>query len=193
MRWLILLLFWVGCTGAEGGTNVGDSCMGANACGEGRFPACIRAWPGGYCTDIDCGVGSCPSGSTCVTGVSFPMWSLMRSAWPSATRSTTVATTTAASRGRRARRSAPLAILSLGLSAFLFACDGPCESLADRICSCEPNNTEERGCLEQVKSTMALPGSAPTTAELERCEVLLDTCDCEALEREDYQACGLTK
>lgn len=70
-------------------------------------------------------------------------------------------------------------------------CNGPCESLAERICSCEPNSLEERGCIEEVRTAMGT--YSPTPAEMEACEAALDTCDCEALEREDLAACGLSK
>ncbi len=68
-------------------------------------------------------------------------------------------------------------------------CDGPCNSLAERICSCEINGSQEQSCLLRIQRA----GERETsTAEAERCSNLLDTCDCQALDREDYAACGLT-
>ena len=92
--------------------------------------------------------------------------------------------------------------LSLSLGALLASvaissCNGPCESLAERICSCEPNSTEEAGCLEQVRSEM--DRLAPTEGQNAACEALLDVpedeggCSCDALEMEDFAACGLSK
>jgi hypothetical protein len=59
-----------GCEGASAG--IGSPCVDAFDCGSGSRQACVLAWPGGYCTEIDCRLGSCPSGSRCVTGIRFP-------------------------------------------------------------------------------------------------------------------------
>ncbi len=84
-------------------------------------------------------------------------------------------------------------LLSLSplLALAFYACNGPCESLADKICSCRPNQSEEQGCLQDVKTAMS--HFSPTTSEDEFCDQKLDTCDCEALEAEQYDLCGLTK
>lgn len=74
------------------------------------------------------------------------------------------------------------------LVAGLAGCDGPCQTLAERICSCEPNSTEEQSCLLKVQ----IRGDTPLTTEEEmRCSELLDACSCEALADEDYLACGI--
>lgn len=72
----ILAVTLVGC--GEGGTaaGVGSSCTDGAACPDRPATACIARWPGGYCTEIDCKLGSCPGGSRCVTGISFPNVSL---------------------------------------------------------------------------------------------------------------------
>ncbi|MCA9553614.1 MAG: hypothetical protein KC933_26480 [Myxococcales bacterium] len=62
--------------------------------------------------------------------------------------------------------------------------------LADRICACEPNRTEEQSCMLTVQNRSNVTVS---TAEAAVCSDLLETCDCEALAREDYAACGLSK
>lgn len=90
----------------------------------------------------------------------------------------------------RSSLSAVLAGFCCLAAATLVACDGPCESLAEKICSCEPNEVEKRGCLEQVRVAMQ---RAATTAETNACSEALDTCDCEVLEREEYRLCGLSK
>jgi hypothetical protein len=51
---------------------IGDPCSSGNLCGVNPRAACITAWPDGYCTEIDCALGSCPIGARCVTRVSFP-------------------------------------------------------------------------------------------------------------------------
>jgi hypothetical protein len=84
-------------------------------------------------------------------------------------------------------------LFSLSLFAlFLVACDGPCEVLAERICSCEPNVTEEAGCLEQVRAEMER--FVPSDAETKSCDALLDAdgCTCEAIEAEQFHLCGLS-
>ncbi len=82
-------------------------------------------------------------------------------------------------------------VLALALSTLLqFGCQGPCESLADRICGCEPNRLERDACQQQIRSA-GNPDITPQENEV--CETLLDTCTCDALEREDIQACGLSK
>lgn len=84
--------------------------------------------------------------------------------------------------------------LSPVLALLVQSCNGPCQSLAERICSCEPNQAEEQGCLLEVSAAMGRV--APTIAEEEACEAILDDpdgCTCEALEREDFEACGLSR
>ena len=73
-------------------------------------------------------------------------------------------------------------------AACLFACDGPCTNLAEQICSCQPNETRERACLVNVD----LSTRDPLEREDSRCEELLQTCSCDALDRGDFEACGLT-
>jgi hypothetical protein len=42
--------------------------------------------------------------------------------------------------------------------------------------------------------TVQMRSNQPVSmAEAEVCSALLETCDCDALAREDYAACGLTK
>ena len=103
----------------------------------------------------------------------------------------TAARIIAASISRRRRRSVRLLFLSPLVALSLASCNGPCESLAEKICSCEPNSTEEAGCIEQVRSEMNR--ITPSASQEEMCDSLLDGCDCEALEREDFAACGLSK
>jgi len=77
---------------------------------------------------------------------------------------------------------------ALALAFGAFGCDGPCQALSERICSCEPNRTEEQACLLKVQ----IRGDTPVSmAEEARCSELLDACSCEALADEDYLACGI--
>ena len=54
------------------GAKVGDSCEKGDECPNEGFPACIQTWPDGYCTELQCVLGSCPAGSVCVRGIRFP-------------------------------------------------------------------------------------------------------------------------
>ena len=74
--WMTLLgalvgVFLVSC-GDPAPLVVGDGCTDGEECTSGATAACIIAWPEGYCTEIDCRLGSCPAGSRCVTGLTFP-------------------------------------------------------------------------------------------------------------------------
>jgi hypothetical protein len=63
--------------------------------------------------------------------------------------------------------------------------------LAEQICACELNLREEDACLEAIRATSA--GRTPSEAENQICELRLDGCTCEALEKGDLAACGLAK
>lgn len=73
----------------------------------------------------------------------------------------------------------------------LVGCDGPCRQLADRICGCETYVIERSACLQEVDSNGNV--RQPSPEEDDRCVDLLDTCTCDALEREDFAACGLAQ
>ena len=77
----------------------------------------------------------------------------------------------------------------LGFAGLATGCDGPCQVLAERICNCEPNQTETQSCQLKVQIRGDFPVS---TREAEQCSALLDQCTCEALEREDYHLCGIS-
>lgn len=66
------LLCAAACDGEEI-KEVGSPCGEAVAegCDFSPSAACILSWPEGYCTEIQCNVGSCPAGSRCVRGVTF--------------------------------------------------------------------------------------------------------------------------
>lgn len=52
-------------------TGVGAECKTGNDCDPAATNACITTWPGGYCTEALCDVGSCAKGARCVRGVVF--------------------------------------------------------------------------------------------------------------------------
>lgn len=79
-------------------------------------------------------------------------------------------------------------VVVLILSATTVACDGPCRSLAEQICSCEANETREILCLNRVDNSVREPQENDNA----ECEALLRTCTCDAIDRGDFKACGLT-
>ncbi len=68
-------------------------------------------------------------------------------------------------------------------------CEGSCDALAERICGCELNSSREQACLLRMQR---VGDREVSPAEGERCSALLDTCDCDALDREDFGKCGLS-
>jgi hypothetical protein len=76
------------------------------------------------------------------------------------------------------------------LAATSSACNGPCRELAELVCSCEPNANEEQACIVNIDAESR---SIVTEQDTSVCTTLLDSCTCEALDRGDYAACGLTR
>ncbi len=72
MRRLVLLFaFGLLSCGSEHPEGVGAPCTKGNDCDARAAVACVIPWPGGYCTEVSCTVGSCPTGARCVTGIDF--------------------------------------------------------------------------------------------------------------------------
>lgn len=113
---------------------------------------------------------------------------VLRLASKKPTAATDTVASMSASRSAYVRR-ARLSALALLFSTFAFACDGPCKNLAEYVCSCEPNRTEENACLLKIRLRADTPVSQ---AEADRCDELLPECTCNALENQDYAACGLS-
>lgn len=57
---------------------------------------------------------------------------------------------------QKIRDSLLLTLTLLALSAPLAGCSSNCETLAEKICACRQNKTEENQCLEQVKAGSSL-------------------------------------
>ncbi|MBI2378802.1 MAG: hypothetical protein HYV07_32710 [Deltaproteobacteria bacterium] len=51
--------------------SIGSSCTSGDQCPESFSTVCITSWRDGYCTEYDCEASSCPTGSACVSGLSF--------------------------------------------------------------------------------------------------------------------------
>jgi hypothetical protein len=45
---------------------IGDSCTTASDCSVQGDRTCDTTFPGGYCTQFNCGAGTCPSDATCI-------------------------------------------------------------------------------------------------------------------------------
>lgn len=69
--WRLCLVALLAACGSGGGATVGKPCGGPDDCETRSTAACILRWPEGYCTEVDCAPGSCPSGSQCVRGIEF--------------------------------------------------------------------------------------------------------------------------
>lgn len=78
----------------------------------------------------------------------------------------------------------------LGLAP-LAGCGNNCESLANLICNCLPNTSEQNACKQQIAT--ASSQRSVTHAEDQYCGKLLQTCTCDALDRGDLVACGYAK
>ncbi len=83
-----------------------------------------------------------------------------------------------------------LSLLFPALLAALFgACQDPCIALAERICACEPTESDRRSC----RNARIVDQQSRVTiddADRELCAAKLDTCSCDALDENDLDACG---
>ena len=71
-RLALLALFALAGCGDVASKAVGSPCEDGDGCELRSNTACVLTWPEGYCTEVDCSVGSCPAGARCVTGLTFP-------------------------------------------------------------------------------------------------------------------------
>ncbi len=71
-------------------------------------------------------------------------------------------------------------------------CYDPCVQLAERICGCELTESARRSCREdRIQSQQDL---IETTEEEQRaCTAALETCTCDALDRNRADLCGYTR
>ena len=82
----------------------------------------------------------------------------------------------------------------LGILATIWftGCYDPCVQLAERICACETTEAARRSCRDdRIQSQQDL---LETTEEEQRvCAEALETCTCDALDRNDTDLCGFTR
>jgi hypothetical protein len=80
-------------------------------------------------------------------------------------------------------------MLSFGLAS---GCGDPCLSLANQVCSCQPDSNSQAICNQKAKDAEAI--FAVGKADSQLCQQKLDShlCDCNKLiTAEGRQACGL--
>jgi len=70
-------------------------------------------------------------------------------------------------------------------------CFDPCDTLADRICECEPTELATLQCKQRVE--VQKEQHKPTDADRSACEAALETCTCDALEQRKLSACGYAR
>ncbi len=74
----------------------------------------------------------------------------------------------------------------------LGGCTTPCEDLAAEICACEDSRSAEDACERRAKQQSDV--DEPSQAEQDRCEALLESCDCDELDTAaGKRACGLAE
>jgi hypothetical protein len=83
---------------------------------------------------------------------------------------------------------APLIVFAL-VAGLAQGCQDPCVALAQRICNCEPTPADRRAC-QQERITNQQSKIEIDDADRAVCEEKLETCTCDALDRNDLEACG---
>ena len=81
-------------------------------------------------------------------------------------------------------------VVVAAFAAFLAgACEDPCVTLAQRICNCELTSGARDTCrTERIVNQQS--SIKITDADREVCSKKLDTCDCDALDNNNLDACG---
>ena len=86
-----------------------------------------------------------------------------------------------------------LLLTLLGLS----ACGDPCKTLAEKVCRCEVDLSEQNACLKKVDAQASQrnkdSNAKAEQAGRERCAALIDTCTCDGLRDGNLQSCGLSQ
>jgi len=73
-------------------------------------------------------------------------------------------------------------------------CNNACYNLAKTICQCEPTSNSIAVCNNQVAVRNGI--ASPTSEDLQRCQNLLNVCDCRSLQSQSLAAkvsCGLAR
>jgi hypothetical protein len=84
-------------------------------------------------------------------------------------------------------------VASVLLSALLAAgCGDQCQALADTICGCEPDLRRREACRLDYQ-TQQQNQPAPSEDQLGACTAALETCTCDALDRNETDKCGYAR
>jgi len=84
----------------------------------------------------------------------------------------------------------PSAFLLAFISLTVWGCD-PCSELADRICDCEETPNAKLRC--QQEREVQRNQREVLEENQEACAAALQTCNCEALEQNQVDLCGMTR
>jgi len=84
-------------------------------------------------------------------------------------------------------------VLTIFASALTLAgCGDECQTLADKICQCEPGVRQQEACRLDYQ-TQQQNQPAPSATQLEACGTALLTCTCDALDENRTDMCGFTR
>ncbi len=94
----------------------------------------------------------------------------------------------------RVRRPMRHAVL-LALTSLLLVtsgCKSQCRLLSEKACDCTVNSNDRTNCLTRASQQDSTFNSSPTAEDEDRCEALLETCDCRLVDTPaGKMRCGL--
>jgi hypothetical protein len=89
------------------------------------------------------------------------------------------------------RRSLVVAV-SFVVLALAPGCKTYCRQLSEKQCDCTSSSTERTSCLQVAASKEGNPAVTPTQADEDRCQALLNSCDCRLVDTPaGKERCGL--
>ncbi len=69
----------------------------------------------------------------------------------------------------------------------------PCQQLAERICQCELSAAQRQSCRTNRITNQQNQFGFSLDGDADRCTAALETCTCDALDRQQTDQCGFTK
>jgi hypothetical protein len=83
-------------------------------------------------------------------------------------------------------------LFAFSLGSILTGCTKPCVELGEKICACEQTHSARESCREAVSAREEKIN--PSSEDNDRCEALIDKCDCTKLNTEEGKLnCGLAR
>jgi hypothetical protein len=83
-------------------------------------------------------------------------------------------------------------LLAVALCLSFSGCKGPCLQLAQKICDCQATSTLRDQCNQQASNQESQV--TVTSADNDRCNALLDKCDCHAIDTAQGKVnCGMAR